>query len=618
MTLPVVVEFHSDETRMSLLSRLAITNGYSSVGEFLALTDTNANAVRSGTPEAIAMLADWSGVEPRLLLSYSIKNLGHYAWRFGLASMNRETRIGRNHRYCPKCVLMDLDQGKGRPYARPYVRATWMTRAIQGCLVHRCQLVEAPAIGPAEGDFSRFVADSVRAIKQEAATVLQVGAMRVDEYVAARIEGKQSNPFLDSLETYVAVDLCRNLGYFKIQHRPDGQKNLTPSDLTAVETGFLDASQGPQRIEETIASAIERETPPAVEMKAFFGKLRSWLLRNHTKEEFSPVVELFQGIAERYLPIGKDDLFVVPTRRRHLHSVRSASIEYNLMEDRVYQLVVEAGLTQPSELTSGRVYFNAEKGHEVLSAALDTMTARDLANTMGVTLERTRAILAADLIPRVEKFSNNNARTYSRICPADFEAFRAKLYAPEASSADLERIKSLTKVAKLARCTIEEIIALAVDGKLTSLRRVHSNSLINGLGVDPAEVLLHINAKRHATAQEAGKRTSETPGLIGVTRATELLKTRSQTVSKLVRLGYLNLVEGFNPLTRSRQAYVCAQSLETFNVNYVSLAELSSRSKVFRGNLRKSLETRGIKPIFEVTGGDSRYYRIEDVRHITG
>lgn len=105
MTLPVTVDFHSDETRMSLLSRLAIANGYSSVREFLDFTDTNAHAVRSGSPEAISTLAEWSGVEPHVLQSYNITTERHSTWRLGAASMSRDMRIGRSHRYCPKCVL---------------------------------------------------------------------------------------------------------------------------------------------------------------------------------------------------------------------------------------------------------------------------------------------------------------------------------------------------------------------------------------------------------------------------------------------------------------------------------------------------------------------------------
>ena len=123
--------------------------------------------------------------------------------------------------------------------------------------------------------------------------------------------------------------------------------------MSAVDYGFEIACHGPERIEAVIAEVIARERPFGIEMQGFFGKLRRWLLRNEEKNEFAGVIELFQGIAERNLPIGSEETFVLPTRQRHLHSVRSASIEYEMLEDRVYQLALDAGLTEPTTCRAG-------------------------------------------------------------------------------------------------------------------------------------------------------------------------------------------------------------------------------------------------------------------------
>jgi hypothetical protein len=66
----------------------------------------------------------------------------------------------------------------------------------------------------------------------------------MDEYVAARIAGEQSNQFLDNLEAYVAVDLCRNIGRFAKEHRPADQAQSVSTDISDVENGFAIASQG--------------------------------------------------------------------------------------------------------------------------------------------------------------------------------------------------------------------------------------------------------------------------------------------------------------------------------------------------------------------------------------
>ncbi|WP_017965665.1 TniQ family protein [Rhizobium leguminosarum] len=614
MTLPFLVDFHPGcETPLSLASRLAVVNGFASLRQFLAITDVTVAAITAGKPEALESLCSWSGVPILHLEKFAVRSQSRSAtWALGPALMSRDMRVGQAHRFCPKCVIDDLSTGRGRESGRPYVRAQWLTRAYTHCVGHSCDILEHPVDATMHGDFARFVAKSVDTIQAEATRANATESFEADRYVSARVDGEGGQPFLDTLEAYVAIDLCLNVGRFEREHREGGVENQWET-LSDTERGFRIACKGPTFIEVLVADAVNRKKPPSIEMSRFFGKLRLWLRRNIGKEEFVPVIELFQGIAERNLPIGSSDTFIMETRRRYLHSVRSASIEFNMMEERVHQLMIDAGLSEPSTLTSGRIYFDADAGERALEAARETMTSTELALALGINVDRVRSILDAGLIERVE-VAAEGSRIYSRVRRQDFEAFEKKLQVPFATAKELENLIEISSAARHCASTLETSLACALDGNLKSLRRAKGDGLVSRLVVDLAE-LKPLIFERHR--KEAKKRLFEHDGhenLLTARQAERRLATASGTVRELVRLGYLKRRRAFNPITKRSQEYVCGRSLAAFQEKHVSLARLSDEVAVFPGHLRKRIELAGVKAIFEPTGRNSRYYRLDDIR----
>lgn len=618
MSLRVTLAYHPDEVRLSLVSRLAMANSYPSLESFTALNGTSAAAFNSGTPESIELLSRWSGLNPDRLLSYDIRSSDHGAtWRLGPALMSKDMRPGRNHRYCPRCVIADLATGDGREITRPYIRVNWMTRAVRHCVDHHCSIVEAPFDKRNPGDFSRFVEKNLGTIRTEASKVTSVSSVVVDEYVTARLQGHPSNEFLDRLEVYVAVDLCKYIGGFERKHLRQEKVLLELGEVSDSERGFAIASNGAAALKDVISSAIDHKKPLALEMKAFFGKLRPWLLRNRNKPEFELLVELFQSIVERCIPTGEDEVFILPGRKRHLHSVRSASIEYHMMEDRVYQLIVEAGLSSPSNLTSGRIYFDAAAGHEVLTAAVDTMTSREVSSALGIHIDRLRPIFEANYIPRVEV--TEGPRVFSRIRRVDFEGFAEKLTANIATDDERQFLVSINQVGRFAYSTLDHVIGLILSKKLQTLRRIDDTGLISGLAVDPNE-LKPFSVQARQKAAKAGvpvfDNTQCDPDLLNVDQARRTLATAPGTVRELLRLGQLKTVAAFNPATRRMHNYVCAKSLAAFQDKHVSLAHLAEQRKMFAVTVRDKLREVGVRSIFEPTGRNSRFYRKSDVQHL--
>ncbi|WP_105374347.1 TniQ family protein [Neorhizobium huautlense] len=275
MRLRVTVDYHDGvEPRLSLAARLAFANGYPSLRDFLAVNSLSLKALETGQPKAIAMLADWAGIDVERLKGNDIKSVGvSDVWQLGEASMSRDMRPGKTHRYCPKCVMEDMECGSGRSGARPFVRMSWLTRAVQQCTSHCTEIVEADD-PKGQRDFPRYVEKYLLEIQQQASAIADAVPTFVAEYVETRIRGGSSNEFLDTLATHVAVDLCRNLGRFEIEHAPNEQ---LPDSSWQVETmrGFTRASAGPSAIETVVADAVDRERPIALEMNAFFRQASS-------------------------------------------------------------------------------------------------------------------------------------------------------------------------------------------------------------------------------------------------------------------------------------------------------------------------------------------------------
>lgn len=618
MPLRNVVDYRAGEARLGLTSRLAMANGFPSMRDFVAITGTSPHAINVGDPAAVIMLSEWSGVDAPLLSSWAIGALEIGAtWRLGNALMSRDMRPGYTHRYCPKCVVRDVADGTGPKYLRPFMRVWWTTRAILNCPEHGCPIEEAKTDVHHAGDFALFIATHLPQIEAEARDSRVSPSFEVDKYVAARLHDISTNTYLDSLETYVAVDLCRNLGRFQQTNRiGDGPPAVA---LSHIETGYAIASQGPSKIETVVADAINLQKPSAGEFQSVFGSLREWLLRNYKRVEFAGVVKLFQDIAERHLPIGTEETFVLPTSRRFLHSVRSASIEYNMMEDRVYNLVVQAGLVEPSELTSGRIYFDADRGHEVLSAALETITTSEIASIFGTDIDTVRSMLDANLMPRVEAFGNS--RVYSRVRKKDVDAFLERLTVDIAQGSELARLDDLGNACRVARCKKYEIFELALNGELPSLRRSPDSSLLCSFLVDPAEVRAGIAVKRRTTANE--KRHDETATrfagdqLVSWQDVSRRLKASGITGWTLLKLGFLKGVVAANPTTWRQQKYATLKSLEAFDRAHISLSTLAEQRGISPRKLRQELDAKRIRPIYDQSVSASRpslFYRRKDVR----
>jgi hypothetical protein len=599
--LRVAVKSHDDETPLSLASRLALANGFSSLHQLLSLTGVTAAKISSGSPEAMSILSDWSGVSTTDLSRFAVAlgpGIGS-TWMLGTAMLRTNLKTGPYARFCPHCVAHDLDNGTGRYFSRPYCRAAWAAKALQHCPTHGVE-IETALWGDLKGDFARLIEREHDHIRALAETAPAKRPSIYGQYVAARHLAQAANLYLDGLEAYVAFDLCDYLGRFIEQH------DLQDAELAGAVTadhGYSTASKGPDEIEKMVQLALEKARPSGREASSFFGDLLTWLRRNGEKPEFETVVDLFQTIGEQHMAIGEDQVFVTPMKRRTKISVREAAIKYGIGFDRAHALLEEAGVIERTERSLARIYCNIEQAHIVLSPAANTMTSADVADDLGCHIDRVRDFVDAGLLPAVEAGADRE-RSFARIARPIYEEFKDRIFSLAEEGSRSAACKSLHAATAAAICKLEDVVALALAGRLTTIAVSDFDRKLGSLLVDPAEVVTLLRPSEHDT------------DIMIVREAERYMKCASGTGTDLIRNGLLETVIRRNERMLRDQRYIVKASVEAFHANHISIAELGERMGVSPRKLMPRLDDEGILAIYEPTGRAARFYKRTDVQKL--
>ncbi|TCS06960.1 TniQ family protein [Rhizobium sp. BK418] len=605
MRLPVNVLFHPEsETPLSLASRLASAMGYSSVADLLG--GSTVQAVARGEVDAIKMLSSWSGVPVEQLLRFAVptsKEAGE--WRLGGAVFRKEMRVAGHFRFCPRCLVEDTDNGFGRPRSRPYERASWSTRAVTACTRHRELLVEVGGDAPLN-DVALFVAEGWHLECQPGCPV-DGAELEVDLYLEGRIFGKQSQSFIDRQEVHVLLMLFQSLGWFVQNHLPSFILGGKPAEeLTIRAAGFLIINAGWEMIERVVKEAIDRHRPAAQTIREFFGPLVRHLRRNADAPAYAEVVGLFQALVERNVPVGPGDRFVLPVQNRHLHSIRSAALEYGMDRKRVRKLLEVAEIVQVSSLSDRHVYISVIDAERHLKIASANLNAVEVASILGVRSDRVRELADRNILVPCETGVKGN-RPFHRFSRTTIDEFRDRLFRRAPLVFGDHGLVSLDHACRRRSVTQTEIIGLVVNGTLTRIGRSEETVTLGSLLVDLHELPLTVAAEQNLDY------VTSRADYLDLTEVKNALATTDVTVSALVKNSVLPVEFLPNPRSLRPQAFVRRSSVAAFLRDHRSLHRIASGWRRNIAWMKSELDENGLKPIFETTGKIARYYRTEDL-----
>lgn len=600
MKLPVSIPLHDGETPLGFVSRLAAANGYPSMGAFLDCTETTALSIARGSADAMRLLEAWSGEDHERLAKFAIRNADRrLCFGLGNAVFGRDHRRGNAHRFCIQCVRDDFRCEAGRKVSRPYVRAWWETRTIKTCPIHGTWITEV-ARENNEDDFTLFVRSNEHLLTDDNGTEGNGVPRELDRYLIGRIRGEASNPFLDRFEAYVVAGLSKYFGRFLRRYRG-------PETSDDSERGFNAVKQGEAHIRAVVSDLILGESAALEDEAAPMEPIPRWLRRNLDAPAYAPLIELFQDLAERTMPLGEGDVCILPTRKRYRHTVRSASVEYGLMEPRVTELMTKAGLLEPEVETKVKPSFDAELARPILEAARDTLSLTEAAAILDLNGPRLHEIIDAGLLPRVEA-DRGDLRIYTRIRKQDLADFQARLFERSKIVTDLERYLPIVNAAHRCNCQLRELVEMVLDGQLRDIARIGDSFTFPHLLVNLKEAQ---ETRRLVTKQAIGTE------LLAIKEAAAVLKTTQAKVYPLVESGMLAAVEKLNPATRRMQSFIEPKTLETFQSLHISVADIAAIYGTRADIVLHRMEQLGVEPNFDPGKRSGRYYWRRDLDKFT-
>ncbi|NTF55049.1 TniQ family protein [Rhizobium rhizogenes] len=602
MVLPVTLPLHDDEAAIDLVARLAAANGYPSLREFLVHTDTTATAIVHGEMDAMSLVSEWSTVPVAILGKLSARAFGAGGtWQMGCATLSKDMRPGRMHRFCSQCVLGDREREAGRLASRAYRRAWWIVRGIEGCPVHGCRLTEVAVDAAGDvHDFPQFVNANLGLIEEAAATPVPSRQPRLDTYLRDRVFQDGGDGFLDRLDAHVAAEFSRYLGDFLVLHEVKAWMH-DGTDLR--EWGFGLAVRGEDEIRHVLAEVIDRKRPTTQYVELVLGPMVRWLRRNLVKEAYGLVIDLMQDIIERNMPFGEGQTILKPVKTRHVHSVSSAHAEYGLTHDRIRALMKANDPDFRDGLSDGSTYFDAAALRPILEAASDTLTSKEAGEALGLREERVHDLLVAGILEQVETRSDDE-RTYTRILKSAVEELTDRLNGKMTAVASDEGHMSLAAAARLWRRPFHTLVAMILEGSLET-------SIVPGT----APVLQLARVASDALKLDVSPLAGGDDELMRLKEAELALGTTTITVADLIKRGYLRQ-RTIRRETGRDVKFVERQSLAEFQDVYISLTEIAKSRQGYRAAIKAELDQAGISPIFEPEGFIARFYRRSEITRI--
>ena len=598
------------ETPTSLLSRHANLHGRRLPG-FCRDLSLHLQGIVDGFALALAALARIVGVDSAPLEAEAMRKVGgrryeHKGEIVTSAVLSRATK-----RICPLCVAEDVEGAGGDRHAahHAYGRSLWLLDPIRSCPRHGVALVAvASGTSPWEAhDFAGAVVPLVGDLDALRSLARPVEASPMEGYLRGRLEGRRGSGFLDKLAWHAAADACQTIGAVAAFGRDAPLFARSDREWReAGDAGFVVASGGEAAIR-AFLSELDRSyagTRHATDgPQARYGNLHRRLAGTLDETDLDPLRDVvFRHVVET-TPVGPGDTVLGrPVTRRVVHSIRSASLAFDVHPKRLRKILAAKGTVgeeaegEPDE----RAVFPASEGNLVLlKDVAEALSLEEVAAHLGTGRVQTKLLVDAGIVapfvalPAVKGSDKNFAKR-------DLDEFLRRLTAVAVPVAEApDGAHTIPDAARRAHCGAAEIVAAITGGRLSWVGKLEGAEGYMSVLVDLAEIkrLVRGPPRTALTARDVEKR----------------LRTSTRTVSALIENGVLPTSTIVNPVNRCPTRVVDDGDVAAFERDYVSLNGLSAeRGKHFRV-LQKGLSDAGVRPALNRDTYHATFYRRADL-----
>ncbi len=602
------VPLGAGETPSSFASRLAAMRRLPG-RDFCLDFGTTFQKVVDGDPKALAILAAKGGVDPATLGEYALVKTGEHRYQLRGQDLIRRGLRRAAVVLCPKCLAGDI---AAAPHLRPelaaFQRALWQVAALKTCHVHGVPLVTAVKDMTPHllHDWSHHLGKALRDLSRLTTETERRPLTGLENYVATRvIDGAPGPGLLDTLPLHAAIFACELFGAVATLGRTPKFGQVIDEQWRAAGKAGFDIFAGGQPSVAEFLEHLQKSYPycgAATEgTQAVLGRIYQVLEYGRADAAYDPLRDLVGDFIRTRFPVGPGDVvFGKPVERRTLHSVRTLSVEAGMHRQRLRRLLKASGVltADADELADGYCLFDAERGSAAArEAAIANLSVRGAGLHLNVPRIQLYLLYGAGLL--VPRISGTGHKAKDRFAPEDLDAFLGRLLdGAKPVKATRDGQVSIPDAVKFASCSSEEVVRLALDGKLTRKWRLTSERGYMSLLLDIDEVRALVRGQE----------------LDGLTRIEigDRLSTTDRVAAALIRHGYLPTVTAINPVNRCPLAVVPVEDVERFAAEYVSLFALAKQQGRHHMVIKKELDADGIKPALDAQKIRASFYFRKD------
>jgi hypothetical protein len=601
--LRLTVSLHSDETPMSVASRLAARNG-TTLRSFCSDFGLRFQGIVDGDGETLQRTAGLARINANVLQSVAFVKSGRWCWVHRGTELHRTVLRRAHTAICPACALADIDANPAlRPNAAVYGRCAWMLDPLLTCPVHRIPLSVVPLDHQRMHDF----ADSVGILLPKLVDLAATGERRdlgaLERYAIARLAGAATSPLLDQMSLAAAAHLCETAGAVLISGPKVNLSQLTADErLAAGGRGCQAIAAGPDAFRALLDQLIEAKGPRVRNdsPRAAFGQLYK-LLSPATADNrgFEAVRDIMrQHAVDNFALPGGSNLLGAHLERRRVHSVHTLANEYAIHPKTLRKHLRAAGLIDAAqaEMSDNNIRIEADAAVELARHLAGTLSLADAMEHINAPRAQMDVLIKAGIVTPQQRMTGFGGQNL--YAAADLDDLMARLTAKARTARRHDaRLHSIPTAAKRCCCSAADIVRLIVDGKLRTAKTLHRLGYM-GILVDARAVLKAV-------------RGAETDAL-SLRKAARTIGTSDPALEALIAGGHIAAFTGVNAVNRCPQTLVANKELKRFKANYVSLWALSKERGMYIATLKSKLDRAGIEPAFDPGAiGASFYRRIE-------
>ncbi|KSV81775.1 hypothetical protein N183_14780 [Sinorhizobium sp. Sb3] len=363
-----------DESLASHFSRVAALHGQPSASAFASVFGISFRKVAAGVMPDVYKAAAALGETPvsvdPALTRYHNKRLSIRGHLF-----TRDLACVHHRRFCPSCIREDEAQGTGRHGLRAYGRLTWLPRFVQVCPVHQTTFVNFDPIDRYQGpDFALHLRSSRTSLTEYSQRCEPGKVTDFQRFVIARLNGETPGYWFDAVPLQALGHLATVVGMLMRRQTKVSPRKDEKVIRDCAPEGFALLASGKSALRDFLASVITRNYTPRRKLSSLiiYRELASEMVFHREVPGYREVIRMMQDVACEILPLGPNDPFFEPITRRNLHSIHTASKEFEIPYTVLWETLEVRGLV-PKNLdpwTAAKMTFEADTIAEVARSLL--------------------------------------------------------------------------------------------------------------------------------------------------------------------------------------------------------------------------------------------------------